>query len=167
MKYSSGCHEGINTTHGDMVLKKILIASSLVAAGALTGCSSLNTSAPSLPLTGTVATDVKADIEVGEKISGQSSVTQLFGLLTLGAESEYADGVSYSSTGSSASLLPFGGTVSLTDKVKAAAAHNAITESGADVIVAPRYTVKQEGYGFFGTIDVTVEGYKGTIKSIK
>jgi hypothetical protein len=109
-------------------LKKLLIASSLVFAGALTGCSSLNTSAPSLPLTGAVQTDVKADIEVGEKITGESSVTQLFGLLTLGADSEYADGVAYGVSGSSASLLPLpiGGGISLTEKVKAAAAYNAI-----------------------------------------
>ena len=150
-------------------MKKLLIASSLVMAGALTGCSSLNTSAPSLPLTGGVTTDIKADIEVGEKITGKSSVTQLFGVLTLGAEHEYADGVAYGANdanGASPSFLPIG-RVSLTDKVKAAAAYNAITESGADVIIAPRYTIKQEGYGFFGTIDVTVEGYKGTIRSIK
>ncbi|WP_303291059.1 hypothetical protein [Marinobacter sp. SS5-14b] len=147
-------------------MKKLLIASSLVMAGALTGCSSLNTSAPSLPLAGGVTTDIKADIEVGEKITGKSSVTQLFGLLTLGAETEYADGVAYGANGGGGSFLPIGG-VSLTEKVKAAAAYNAITESGADVIVAPRYTIKQEGYGFFGTIDVTVEGYKGTIRSVK
>ncbi|WP_227664325.1 hypothetical protein [Marinobacter litoralis] len=148
-----------------MIVKKLLIASSLVMAGALTGCSSLNTSAPSLPLTGAVATDVKADIEVGEKITGESSVTQLFGLLTLGADKEYADGVAYGANGGG-SLLSLGG-ASLTERVKSAAAYNAITESGADVIVAPRYTIKQEGYGFFGTIDVKVEGYKGTIRSIK
>jgi hypothetical protein len=148
-------------------LKKLLIASSLVFAGALTGCSSLNTSTPSLPLTGAVQSDVKADIEVGEKISGQSSVTQLFGLLTLGAEHEYADGIAYGGSAAGAGLqLPIGG-ANLVEQVKAAAAYNAVTESGADVIVAPRYTIKQEGYGFFGTVDVTVEGYKGTIKSIK
>jgi len=150
-------------------LKKLLIASSLVFAGALSGCSSLNTSAPSLPLTGSVQTEVKADIEVGEKITGESSVTQLFGLVTLGAEKEYADGIAYGvSPAGGAGLLPLPiGGASLVEKVKAAAAYNAVTESGADVIIAPRYTVKQEGYGFFGTIDVTVEGYKGTIKSIK
>ena len=59
----------------------------------MTGCSSLNTSAPSLPLTGAVQSDVKADIEVGEKITGKASVTQLFGLLTLGDSKKYADGV--------------------------------------------------------------------------
>ena len=47
-------------------MKKALIASTLVLAGAMTGCSSLNTSAPSLPLTGAVQSDVKADIVDGD-----------------------------------------------------------------------------------------------------
>ena len=148
-------------------MKKALIASTLVLAGAMTGCSSLNTSAPSLPLTGAVQSDVKADIEVGEKITGKASVTQLFGLLTLGDSKKYADGVAYGVGSTGGALpLPIGG-ASLVEKVKSSAAYNAVTESGADVIVAPRYTVEQNGYGFFGTIDVTVEGYKGTINSIK
>ena len=39
-------------------MKKALIASTLVLAGAMTGCSSLNTSAPSLPLTGAGVVDL-------------------------------------------------------------------------------------------------------------
>ena len=35
------------------------------------------------------------------------------------------------------------------------------------MIVAPRYTVKKDDYVVFGTINVSVEGYKGTIKSVK
>jgi hypothetical protein len=146
-------------------LKKLLIVSSLVFAGALTGCSSLNTSAPSLPLSGSVATDVKADIEVGEKITGQSSATKVL-IFTIGAETEYADGIAYSAGGRGGSLLPFAAPNPV-ESVKSAAAYNAIQASGADVIVAPRYIVKQNDYVVFGTIDVTVEGYKGTIKSIK
>lgn len=147
-------------------MKKVLVASSLIFAGALTGCSSLNTSAPSLPLSGAVSTDVKADIEVGEKITGQSSATKVL-FFTLGAESEYADGVAYSAGATSGgSVLPFA-MPNPVESVKAAAAYNAIQESGADVIVAPRYTVQQDDYVVFGTINVTVEGYKGTIKSVK
>lgn len=146
-------------------MKKVLVASSLIFAGALTGCSSLNTSAPSLPLSGSVATDVKADIEVGEKITGQSSATKVL-FFTLGAESEYADGVAYSAGGNGGSALPFA-LPNPVEAVKAAAAYNAIQESGADVIVAPRYTVQKDDYVVFGTINVSVEGYKGTIKSVK
>lgn len=145
-------------------MKNILVVSSLILAGALTGCSSLNTSAPSLPLSGAVSTDVKADIEVGEKITGQSSATKIL-FFTLGAETEYADGIAYSAGGSGGGLLSFA--PNPVESVKAAAAYNAIQESGADVIVAPRYTVTKEDFVVYGTINVTVEGYKGTIKSIK
>ena len=118
-----------------------------------------------LPLSGSVATDVKADIEVGEKITGQSSATKVL-FFTLGAETEYADGVAYSAGGNGGSALPFA-LPNPVEAVKAAAAYNAIQESGADVIVAPRYTVKKDDYVVFGTINVSVEGYKGTIKSVK
>ncbi|MCG8520155.1 hypothetical protein RYS15_17865 [Marinobacter xestospongiae] len=144
-------------------MKKLLIASSLVAATALSGCSSMNTSSHALPLGGTVQTDISADIEVGEKITGQSSATKIL-FFTLGADTEFADGVTYSAGGASAPMIPFiGGPV---ESVKAAAAYNAIKSSGADVIVAPRYIVEKDDFFVFGTINVTVEGYKGTIKSI-
>ncbi len=144
-------------------MKKLLVASSLVFAGALTGCSSLNTSSNSMPITAPLETNLVADVEVGEKITGKASVTKIL-FFTIANDKEFADGVSYGAGGSSAGALPFENPVS---KAKSAAAYKAITESGADIIVAPRYTVKSEDFLIFGTINVTVEGYKGTIKSIK
>lgn len=145
-------------------MKKVLIASSLLIAGTLTGCSSMNMSSNSMPLAGGVQTDLKADIDVGEKISGHSAATKIL-FFTMGADSEYADGVNYGASSASAGgLLPLPDPVA---QVKAAAAYNAIESSGADVIVAPRYIVKKQDYFVYGTIDVTVEGYKGTIKSVK
>lgn len=143
-------------------MKKALIASSLLLAGALTGCSSMNVSSTPVPLAGTVDTDIKADIEVGEKITGSSSATQVL-FFTVGGETEYADGVAYGDAGSSSPLAALDSVA----PVKAAAAYNAIKSSGADVIVAPRYTVRKKDYLVYGTIDVTVEGYKGTIKSVQ
>jgi len=143
-------------------LKKVLIASSLVLAGALSGCSSLNVSSSSMPITAPLQTDVKADIEVGGKISGKASVTKVL-FFTIGSDKQFSDGVSYGG-GAAGAGLPFGDPVS---KAKAAAAYKAVTASGADIIVAPRYTVEAEDFLVFGTINVTVEGYKGTIKSIK
>lgn len=143
-------------------MKKALIASSLLLAGAMTGCSSLNVSSSPVPLNGSVDTDIKADIEVGEKITGASSATKIL-LFTLSDDNEYADGMTYGNGGG-------GGLSGLLDPVsavKSAAAYNAISASGADVIVAPRYTVKKNDYVVYSTIDVTVEGYKGTIKSVK
>ncbi|MDG5500800.1 hypothetical protein [Marinobacter sp. BGYM27] len=145
-----------------VVVKKALIASSLLLAGALTGCSSLNVSSTPVPLAGTVGTDINADIEVGEKITGTSSATKIL-FFTVGGETEYADGVAYGANSGSSPLAA----LDMVAPVKAAAAYNAIKGSGADVIVAPRYTVKKKDYFVYGTIDVTVEGYKGTIKSVK
>ncbi|MCG2582162.1 hypothetical protein ACQUWM_16665 [Marinobacter sp. DUT-3] len=144
-------------------MKKALIASSLLLAGAMTGCSSLNVSSSPVPLNGSVATDIKADIEVGEKITGQSSATKVL-FFTMSDDNEFADGMEYGNGGGSAFGL---GGLDPVSAVKSAAAYNAISASGADVIVAPRYTVKKNDYVVYGTIDVTVEGYKGTIKSVK
>ncbi len=143
-------------------MKKALIASTLVLAGAMSGCTSLNVSSNSMPVTAPLQTDVKADVEVGEKISGKASVTKVL-FFTIGSDKQFSDGVAYGGS-AGGSALPFGDPVS---KAKAAAAYKAVTSSGADIIVAPRYTVETEDFLVFGTINVTVEGYKGTIKSIK
>ena len=161
--YSDAGHDGHEITHGDIILKKVLIASSLVLAGALSGCSSLNVSSNAMPITAPLETNVKADIEVGEKISGKASVTKIL-FFTIANDKEFADGVAYGAGASAGGALPFENPVS---KAKSAAAYKAIKQSGADIIVAPRYTVETEDFLIFGTINVTVEGYKGTIKSIK
>lgn len=153
--------KGIFAKQGGIPLKKLFVATIILMAGAITGCSSMNMSSNSMPLTAPVETNVKADIQVGQKITGQSSVTKVL-FFTLGADKEFADGVAYG--GSQGSSLPFGDPVS---NAKASAAYKAVKSSGADVIVLPRYTVKTQNYFLFSKIDVTVEGYKGTIKSVK
>lgn len=142
-------------------MKKLFVAMIILMAGTLTGCSSMSMSSNSMPLTAPIDTNVKADVQVGEKITGQSTVTKVL-FFTLGGDKEYADGVAYG--GSSGSALPFGDPVA---DAKAAAAYKAVKSSGADVIVLPRYTVKKQDYLVFSKIDVTVEGYKGIIKSVK
>ncbi|MDX1458534.1 MAG: hypothetical protein R3276_13170 [Marinobacter sp.] len=144
-------------------MKKALIASSLLLAGALSGCSSMNVSSSPVPLNGSVDTNLTADIEVGEKITGSSSATKIL-FFTMSDDSEYADGMTYGAGGGSG--LSLGG-LDPVSAVKSAAAYNAISESGADVIVAPRYVVKKNDYVVYGTIEVTVEGYKGTIRSVQ
>jgi hypothetical protein len=151
----------ISPTKGGSSVKKLFVATIILMAGALAGCSSMNMSSNSMPLTAPIDTNVKADIQVGEKITGQSSVTKVL-FFTLGADKEYADGVAYG--GSGGSSFPFGDPIG---DAKAAAAYKAVKASGADVIVLPRYTVKTQDYLIFSKIDVTVEGYKGIIKSVK
>ena len=55
-------------------MKHVAYAAAFSALALLTGCASQNVSQPTVPLNGTVQTNLKADVKVGEPISGQSSV---------------------------------------------------------------------------------------------
>ncbi|MDN8558378.1 hypothetical protein [Citrobacter werkmanii] len=137
---------------------KVFLASVLFVS--LTGCSSYNNSQPTEPFVGKVESSVKADVTVGEKISGESKANIAMGFIKWGEGNHYVDGVNYG-TGD---VLSF---ADQTASVKAAAAYNAVKNSGADLIVAPRYEVTVHNYVLFKTIDVVVTGYKGTIASVK
>jgi hypothetical protein len=50
---------------------------------------------------------------------------------------------------------------------KSAAAYKAVTTSGADLIVAPRYDVHVEDYFVYKTVNVKVTGKKGTVTAIR
>ncbi len=139
------------------------VALATVIAGA-SGCVSYNISQPSAPIDSVVRADLKADVTVGEAISGQSSVNILFGFLKFGGDSEFADGVAYGGDGGGA----LGGLgFDPVSAVKSAAAYKAVKASGADLIVAPRYEVSEENYFVFKKVAVTVKGNKGNIRSIR
>lgn len=141
---------------------KLLALSALVATAA--GCTSYNISQSSSPIDSQVKADLKADVVVGEAISGQSSVNILFGFLKFGGDSQFADGVAYGGDGSGA----LGGLgFDPVSAVKSAAAFKAVKSSGADLIVAPRYEVSEENYFVFKKVSVTVKGNKGSIRSIR
>lgn len=145
-------------------MNKFLVPATLAAVLAtMTGCSSYNVSQPTSPLNGSVATDLKADIKVGEQITGQSEVNILFSVLKFGGDSEFADGVAYGADGGSG--LPFG--PDPISAVKAAAAYKAVKASGADLIVAPRYELSVQDYVVFKKVSAKVTGNKGTIQSIR
>ncbi|GBL53191.1 lipoprotein [Pseudomonas citronellolis] len=126
------------------------------------GCTSYNVNQPSAPMDGVVSTDLKADVRVGEPITGQSSVNILFGFLKFGGDNQFADGVAYGGT-DGGSLLSFDPVSS----VKSAAAFKAVKSSGADLIVAPRYEVSVQDYFVFKKVDVKVTGNKGNIAGIR
>jgi len=120
-------------------------------------CASCSNSLHKSGLGGTVnvAANVSldADVTVGESIEGSASETWLFknpltGGLKLSGPSTFLDNVA-------------GGGVC------AAAAYNAISSSGADVIVNPQYVRTQKSNLFTTTEECTVTGYKGTISDIK
>ncbi|MDH4566201.1 hypothetical protein E8E95_05870 [Pseudomonas sp. BN414] len=145
-------------------MKKFLVPTFMAATfAALTGCTSYNVSQPTSPLNGSVNTDLKADIKVGEQITGQSEVNILFSFLQFGGDSEFADGVAYGGDGSGG--LPFG--PDPISSVKSAAAYKAVKESGADLIVAPRYELSVQDYFVFKKVTAKVTGNKGTIQSIR
>ncbi|SDZ31728.1 hypothetical protein [Pseudomonas sp. NFIX28] len=139
---------------------KLVALSTLIAAAS--GCTSYNISQPAAPIDSQVKADLKADVAVGEAISGQSSVNVLFGVFKFGGDSQFADGVTYGGgTGGGLGMLD------PVSAVKSAAAYKAVTASGADLIVAPRYEVSEENYFVFKKVSVTVKGNKGNIRSIK
>ncbi|MDE1168622.1 MAG: hypothetical protein PW845_25385 [Pseudomonas sp.] len=139
---------------------KCAALSTLIATAS--GCVSYNASQPSAPIDSSVKADLKADVAVGESITGQSSVNILFGFLKFGGDTQFADGVAYGGgTGGGLSMLD------PVSAVKSAAAYKAVKASGADLIVAPRYEVTEQNYFIFKKVDVTVKGNKGNIRSIR
>lgn len=128
------------------------------------GCVSYNMSQPTASLSGDVKTDLKADVKVGETISGESSTNVLFGWLSIGGDNQFADGVSYGGASGDGMGLPLPDPVS---NAKAAAAYKAVKSSGSDLIVAPRYEVTVKDYFIFKQVNVKVTGNKGSIQSIR
>ncbi|MBO3277177.1 hypothetical protein [Pseudomonas schmalbachii] len=137
------------------------VAAAVIATAS--GCTSYNISQPSAPVDSAVKTDLKADVSVGEQISGQSSVSILFGFLKLGGDTQFADGVAYGGESGGLGL----GAFDPVSSAKAAAAFKAVKSSGSDLIVAPRYEVTVQDYFIFKTVDVKVVGNKGSINSIR
>lgn len=145
-------------------MKKLFLLASAAMIG-LTGCSSVHTGVASSPLVERLApAEHIPHVKVGEKISGVSSAKVLFGFITIGADSSYVDGMSYTGASSLSVSLPVPSLPSGIDNVKSAAAYKAIESSGADVIVAPVYkTSVKNDFLVYKELEAKVEGYKGTI----
>ncbi|MCD5995362.1 hypothetical protein KDX38_17700 [Pseudomonas sp. CDFA 602] len=146
-------------------MKKLWMSAAVATLIAATsGCVSYNVSQPTAPLEGMVKTDLKADVKVGGTITGESSTNILFNFLSIGGDTQFADGVAYGGAGGGGLGLALPDPVSTT---KAAAAYKAVKSSGADLIVAPRYEVSVKDYFIFKKVDVKVTGHKGSINSIR
>ncbi len=150
-------------------MKKLLL---IIATSSLTlyGCSSTHLQQPSTSFIAPRAVEspnLKADITVGQKISGTASSTQVLWLFKFGPN-KFADGVNFSAS-ESRSLPSFFGFSSVDPfaSIKAAAAYQATSASKSDIIVAPRYMLEIKNYFLFSKTTATVVGYKGTINSIK
>ena len=144
-------------------MKKIAI---LLAAVALTGCAS---TAYHNAKSGILMDDVnsinmpslKADVEVGEKISGVAECESWFGIITK-SPNRQTYGVE---------LQKETGNMTPADCTRGAL-YEAMSKSNADVIISPKYTsVKKDNWCIFGYCihkvrQIIVTGYKGNIKNI-
>ena len=148
-------------------MKKLVLVTLLAAY--LAGCTTINSSQPSGHLKLDADAGIKADVTVGEKISGSSSITFLCLLWCFqlpGGPDRFAEGVDYQAHSLSAVHTPFG-VLDPFGHVKAAAAYDAVKKSNADVIIAPRYVIEANDFLLFKTVNTTVTGYKGTIRGFK
>jgi|TARA_B100001971_G_C17862071_1_gene368839 hypothetical protein len=136
---------------GDIKMKKMLLLTLFI----FIGCSSINKSVITSPVkVTTTTTNINAIVKVGDKITGTAESSLLLGFIVLSGPTEFADGVFSSLVANP--LNPTG-------SIKAAAAYNAIYNSGADIIVNPQYVVKVTRSILYTTIEVTVSGYNGKI----
>lgn len=107
---------------------------------------------------------IKADINVDEskKLKGESS-SAYFLIFRVSGDKTFADGINYS-TDASASILQQLNPLKVAqagrlNKVRGAAAFNALKTGDYDVLVHPNYTTTVENYLVFKKYKVTVEGY--------
>jgi len=142
---------------GENKMRKIFLLSLIMIVSI--SCSSLNKSVNKANFSASASTSLEADVEVGGKIKGTSKATLLFGFLQMpGGPNKFADGV-FGQTFTN----PFDPTGAL----KSAAAYDAMTKSGADLIVNPQYVITVDNMLLFRSYKVDVTGYKGTIKGFK
>ncbi len=135
----------------------------------LTGCSTTYLNDNSGTLVPNITSNLEADIDVDitKKISGEGSVTYLFGFIPLTLKTYSTTGIVYSGSGGSSnplnmilSMLPD------TDLAKGEAAYNAVKNSNVDIIVDPVFEMTTTNFILFTKQTAKVTGYKGTIKSI-
>lgn len=135
-----------------------------IVAISIFGCGTIHTSQHSGPMDVRVVAPLKADVAVGEKITGTASSVNLLWIFNLGTPDKFSDGVAYDAEAKEAPRISWFIPV---ENIKAAAVYDAVSKAKADVIVAPKYVVEYKDYLLFRTVQVTVTGYKGTINGIK
>jgi hypothetical protein len=140
-------------------------AALIIGIAALTvicGCSSTHISQWSSPLDVKLEANVTPLLDIGDEIKGTATITR-YVFVSVGA-TEFADGVEYTTDSGSLGYSLFGNAIA---EGKAAAAYDACKKAGADVIIAPRYTVETKDYVVYAKTTVNVKGYKGVFKGLK
>lgn len=146
------------------------LVSLLFLAALTTSCSTtFNKNQSSGALDVSLKSQLNADVEVdmSKKIQGTASGTKLFHIFTLSGPTQFADGVTYGTEGSSNGFSFFGPGVA--EEIKSAAVLNAITNGKAEIIVAPQYVLKTKSvfFGMYKEVSVQVSGYAGRVKTIR
>jgi hypothetical protein len=107
-----------------------------------------------------------ADLGVGSKVSGRGNRYELLGFIQWGSNT-YSDGV-YEVYGNGPSLKEaITSQSSPIQRAKSAAAYDALMDSNADVIIAPKYSLIEKNYLIFKKYTAKVTGNKGTIENIR
>ena len=107
-----------------------------------------------------------ADLDVGSKVSGTGNRYELLGLFKWGSNT-YSDGV-YEVYGNGPSLKEaVTSQSSPIQRARSAAAYDALSDSNADVIIAPKYSLIEKNFLIFKKYTAIVTGNKGTIENIR
>ena len=123
-----------------------------------------------------ITANLKADISVGDKITGTGNETVILWFFRLPGKRFKAEGdvVAYSSQSPSEINIPILSSLfnavnvfNVVENAKGQAIHDAITLSNADLIVNPKFTITENDFFIFKSVKCEVTGKKGTIKTIK
>jgi len=155
-------------------MKKVLGLMAIVLVLGTTSCVTTNKGFQSSPvISRNVELDpIKADIEVNEttKLKGESSSTYFLGIRVKG-ENTFADGIKYSTDANIGILQQFNplyiATQGRQQKVRAAAAYNALESGDYDFMIHPNYIVTVENYLIVKKYKVVVTGYGATYKNFR
>ncbi len=140
---------------------KITLFILIIASLSLFGCSStINKSQYSKSIDMSVSSRLNAEIDVDlqNELTGYAYGGFLFHFIKITGDKKYADGIDYGNIGSNWGP---------TSWIKSAAAYNALKNTKADVLVAPRYVIEESSNPFYREIKVKVVGYPGKIRSIR
>tara|TARA_Y100000590_G_scaffold456898_1_gene608390 strand:+ start:800 stop:1261 length:462 start_codon:yes stop_codon:yes gene_type:complete len=141
-----------------------------------TGCTHVSYNQPTNNLEINVTSNLTADINVGDEISGKGSETVILWLFRLPGKRFKAEGniATYSGSNPATVKFPVLSTVlntfnvfNIVENAKGQAIHDALELSNADVIINPRFTITEDDFFIFKTVKCEVRGKKGTVKSIK
>ena len=125
----------------------------------ITGCTVRKSDNLSSNININIQSNLEADITVGEKISGTGYETVILGIFRLPSSKYSSYGIT--SDAIESSLFNF------VENAKGKAIYNALNSSNADLIVHPQFIITEEKFFLYKSIKCEVNGWKGTVKTIK